>query len=1326
MTTNTSQHRTSPGSLLDAYPLSRLQAGMIYHAELEGDPSYYHDIYSLRVRGPWHEQAFRVALDGLVAAHDTLRTSFDLTRFSEPLQLVHGAIDVPIEVVDLRATERTAAEQVLADWRSAEIRRPFDLGRAPLFRVVVHVLRDDEFQFWWSFHHGIMDGWSLHSAVAELFAGYTAVRQGRSPELTAPKTRYRNYIALELEALEEPEHREFWLGQLAGAQPGTLPIPPRRTAGPDESTVDVRWEDVPADLLSRLNHLADELRVPVRTLLLAAHLRVTSGLLGRSDVITGVIANGRPETRDADRVKGLFLTTYPLRTQLTETSWAEFVKAVFDQENAVVPHRRFPLAAIVEDTGWSPFDIVFDFRRFRTYSALSANEDLAFDIGAYYEHTNYPMTSGFVMDPEGTSLRLQLRYDNRRFDTADTARIARSYLAVLTDLATRPDASVLARPPMADEDLRALAEAATGPTHRVAGSSLHAEVAAAAVASRTAVRAIDGDVTYAELLDIAARTAGFLRAQGVRPGEAVGVCMHRGRALIPTLLGVLWAGGNYVPLDPDYPMERLEYIARHSGARFVLHDRSAAGVAAGLSPAALPVEDAAAHPEPAEPTPVSGDDIAYTIYTSGSTGLPKGVQVRHASVLNLLRSLIATLEHDEEFTYLATTSVSFDIHVNEIFVPLILGATVLLAAREQISDGSALRSLIEAEPELVAQGPPAMWRLLLDAGWRPYGMSAVLCGGEAFPRDLAGRLTGDGVPVWNMYGPTETTVWSAVHHVHDGRRAVPIGRPLWNTTMWVLDDRMHPTLPGVPGELYLGGAGVARAYHDRPDLTADRFVPDPFAGAQQPGARLYRTGDLVRLAADGTFEFLERVDLQVKVRGYRIELEEIEARLGAHPDVSAAVAAAPLGRDGERVLAGYVVAGDGVDGTVLREWCAQTLPGYLVPEAWILLDALPTTPNGKIDRKSLPGLEAAGGVATGTTTAPATDTERKVAAIFGEVLELPGVGVDASFFDLGGHSLRALRVVLKIRDELGVDVGVAALIRASTVRRLAEVIDRSGSDRSGSGGGRHLAVPLNTEGNRPLFVFHPLGGHIFGYRPLAEMLDGVATVYGVRAGGMEAGEEPVESIGQLVDRYLEELRGVQPQGPYRLAGWCMGATVALETARRLRAEGEDVAFLGLVVANPFDPAPRQLLDNRTDLVLHAMGYNLDVDYAELAAIEDLERQVDFLFNSGRHSGALREDVASRDDALRLLRVYQANATAISSHAFEPFDGTAHVFVLPEEKPAPDDMGWSSILVGPTSRHDLPGRAETFLDADFVATLAGIIGAEITGDREPSAPTAGRP
>jgi amino acid adenylation domain-containing protein len=1322
MTNTHSARRTGPGAIQDAYPLSRLQAGMIYHAELENDASYYHDIYSLRVHGPWDKDAFLAAVRGLARAHDTLRTSFDLTKFSEPLQLVHVEVEPPLEVIDLRGHVGDL-ENTLEQWRRTEVATAINLGRAPLFRVAVHLISDGEFHFWWSFHHAIMDGWSLHSAVAELFSGYQAARLGQPSAFTAPRTRVRDFVALELDAIDDDEQRDFWAAELAGAEPTLLPLPVRREHAP-KGTVEVTWHQVPEPVLTGLSRLAERLRVPVRTVLLAAHLRVCGELLGRGDVITGVIGNGRPETADAEHVKGLFLNAYPLRVRLPASSWADFIRAVFARESAIVPNRRYPLAAMVEETGWSPFDIVFDFRQFRTYRTLNELEEFSFDVGAYYEHTNYPLTTGFVMGHDGSALRIQFRYDPRRLDDDDMARLGRAYLWVLDQIAADPAAAVTALPAQAPSDLAAAARNASGPAgKRSAVAGLYQQVEATADAGDVAVRAADGELSYAGLLETAGRIAGRLSTAGVRRGDPVGVCMSRGALLLPALLGILRLGANYLPLDPDYPLDRLHYIAEHSGATTVLYDRDAAEVARQLGLAALPVEDAAAHDGCAAPVPVTDADIAYTIYTSGSTGLPKGVQVPHGAVTNLLNSLIDVLGVRAGDVHLATTSISFDIHVNEMFVPLVTGGTVLLAARQQVADPAALRAMIEDEPGLLGQGPPAMWRMLLDAGWRPYGMAGVLCGGEALPRDLAGRLTADGVPIWNMYGPTETTVWSAVHPVTGDGLVVPIGRPLANETMWVLDQQMRPVFPGVPGELFIGGAGVAQAYHRRPDLTADRFVPDPFAGQERPGARLYRTGDIVRVGRDGVFEYLERVDLQVKVRGYRIELEEIEARINAHPQVSVAVAAAPAAPDGERVLAGYVVATEeGVGAAALRDWCSQVLPHYMMPQAWVFLDRLPTTPNGKVDRKALPALDAAGSLtpADPASGAPRSDTERALAGIWCDVLGLPSVSVHASFFELGGHSLRALRVVLKVRDELGYNLPVASMLQASTIARLAELIDKGRSETS-----HPLVLPLNAEGAPRLFLFHPLGGHVFGYEPLSRLLDGRVSVCAVRAAGMEPGESPLDSLTELVTSYLGQIRAVQPAGPYCLAGWCMGASLAVEIARRLRADGEEVAFLGLIVANPFDPAPRILLADSTALVAHMLGGGLDLDYETLAGLGDIDRQIEYVLRRGKSSGLLRDDVDGVEDARRLVDIYRANARAITARTLDKFDSDAHVFVLQTQDRYPADMGWSGILTGRIHLYDLPGETTDFLEPDRVGRLATILESQIARTGAPDG-SAGAP
>jgi amino acid adenylation domain-containing protein len=576
-----------------------------------------------------------------------------------------------------------------------------------------------------------------------------------------------------------------------------------------------------------------------------------------------------------------------------------------------------------------------------------------------------------------------------------------------------------------------------------------------AQASRTpeavAVASAGATLTYRALNERATALAHRLRALGVGPEVLVGLCLERTPDLLVGLLGILKAGGAYVPLDPHYPQERLAFMLGDSRAPVLVTQQSLLGRPPGHE--AEVVLLSADDPAPggvsaADPPGGAGpENLAYVIYTSGSTGRPKGVQVTHGALSNFLAAMRSLLGMTERDSLLAVTTLSFDIAALELYLPLTVGARVELAARDEAADGARLAARLERSAVNFLQATPASWRMLLDGGWRGDPSLTMLCGGEALPRDVADRLLPLGRALWNLYGPTETTVWSSAAKVEPGEGPVTIGRPILNTQTYVLDARLRPVPIGLTGELYIGGAGLARGYLGRPGLTGERFVPDPYGPA--PGARLYRTGDLARWRPDGTLECLGRVDHQVKIRGFRVEPGEVEAALVRHPAVSQAAVVARRDASGEDALVAFVVPapGSGADAgaAALRPWLAERLPEYMVPSAFVRLDALPLTPNGKVDRNALPDVsnDQGGGASGALSVPPRGPIEEDVARTWGELLGRDWVGVHDNFFDLGGHSLLATQVLTRLRDAFGVDVSLREFLDGPTVAGLARHVEQA-------------------------------------------------------------------------------------------------------------------------------------------------------------------------------------------------------------------------------------------------------------------------------------------
>jgi amino acid adenylation domain-containing protein len=680
----------------------------------------------------------------------------------------------------------------------------------------------------------------------------------------------------------------------------------------------------------------------------------------------------------------------------------------------------------------------------------------------------------------------------------------------------------------------------------------------------------DGELTYGRLNARANRLARHLRTLGVGPEVLVGICVERSVEMVVGLLATLKAGGAYVPLDPGFPPERLAYMLEDSAAPVLLtQQRLLAGLPAHRArpvciDRALDLPGSAGEGDlPCETGPAN---LAYVIYTSGSTGKPKGVQITHGSVVNFLHSLRREPGMTAADVVPAVTTLSFDIAVLEIFLPLVVGARAEIVSRQTASDGAALAALLARTGATVVQATPATWRLLLNAGWRGGAGVKILCGGEALPRPLADRLIATGGEVWNVYGPTETTVWSTVHRLTTTAGPVPIGRPIVNTQVYLLGPGLAPVAAGEAGELVIGGDGLARGYRHRPALTADKFIPDPFSA--EPGRRLYRTGDLARFLPDGTLECLGRIDHQVKIRGYRIELGEVESVLAQHPSVREAVVVAREDAPGEKRLVAYLVPGYDqiVTASGLRRFLKGKLPEYMVPSAFVKLTALPLTPNGKVNRLALPA-PAQRPELEREFVAPRDATEADLAVCWEEVLGVRPVGVKDSAFDLGMDSLRGVSLLTLIEKRTGKKLPPGSLFHAPTIEEMAALVRGRPATRSGAGtlpARWSSLVAIQPHGTKPpFFAVHGGAGTIFPFYELGQLLGPDQPFYGLQAQGLYGGARPHLRIEEMAAHYLKEMREVQPSGPYFLGGYCFGGIVAFEMAQRLVRQGEEVALLAL-------------------------------------------------------------------------------------------------------------------------------------------------------------------
>jgi amino acid adenylation domain-containing protein len=698
-----------------------------------------------------------------------------------------------------------------------------------------------------------------------------------------------------------------------------------------------------------------------------------------------------------------------------------------------------------------------------------------------------------------------------------------------------------------------------------AEACVHALIDAQAAASRDAValRAGDTTLTYGELAARSNQLARRLRARGIGRGALIGLCVERSANLVIAQIAVLKAGATYVPLDPAYPVNRLAYMADDAQLALLITESNLAGVLDWPRERSILLDSDAAHiaaeledrPTPDPRRDARPEDPAYVIYTSGSTGRPKGVKVQHRAVVNFLSSMARSPGMDALVRLVAVTTLSFDIAVLELLLPLSVGAQIVLADLSEITDARALRALIEATGVNMMQATPGTWRALIDAGWQGGSTFKALIGGEGLPADLATQLLNRTGELWNMYGPTETTVWSTCWRVDGVAAGISIGTPIANTQVHILDAQQRLCPIGLPGEIYIAGAGVALGYLHRDELTAERFVPDPLGRAA--GDRMYRTGDRGRWRQDGLLEHMGRLDFQVKVRGHRIELGEIESNLSTHPQVARTVVIVREDRPADMRLVAYVVARDHMpSGAELRAHLRETQPEYSLPQHFVQLDAIPFLPNGKIDRGALPPPADA---PDAVCEPPRTDVERAMAEIWQELLGLKRVSVTANFFDLGGHSMLAMHLVARVQQHFARKLPLVALVENGSIRQLCASIERVASSDS--------LVLLRPGGSRPaLFLVHDGLGETLLYRTLALRLNPAHPIYGIQPLSAEGHAMLHTRITDMAAHHAARIRSVQPHGPYLLGGLCAGGVIAFEIARQLQAQGERIGMVALLDA----------------------------------------------------------------------------------------------------------------------------------------------------------------
>ncbi|WP_199563741.1 MULTISPECIES: non-ribosomal peptide synthetase/MFS transporter [unclassified Streptomyces] len=1162
-------------------PLSFAQERLWFMEQFAPGTAAYNIPVVRRLRGPLDGDALRAALDAAVARHETLRSRYPATDDGRPLLVVDPPGPAALTLADADSADE--AER-LVDEASAV---PFDLERGPLLRALLIRLAPDDHVLLLVVHHSVSDGWSSEVLLGEVLRLYAAHAAGEPDPLPELPVQYGDFALWQRERLSgdrlaaEVAH---WARELSGVEPLELsfsrPRPPRQTfegAGHAFS--------VDRDLLDRLTALGRRHDATVHMVLLAAFQLLLARFSGQRDFAVGSPVAGRGEP-ELEALVGMFVNVIALPARLEgDPSFTELLSRTRETCLDAYAHQDLPFAQLVSelrvprDVSRPPvFQAVLAVQNYATQRDAAADGALSAEpFGVRASGTRFDLELFLQEWPDG--LHGSFNFNTDLFDPADIGRLADHLGRLLRSVAAAPDTrlSGLAGPTPDEADTEILRYNDTG-LDRPA-TTLTALVAEQIARTPNAVAvAVEGRaaLTYRQLDERADRIAARLAAEGVGPGGLVAICSERSPELVAGLLGILRTGAAYVPLEPGYPADRLAFLLADSDAPVLLTQRGLPtphGCTAQIMLLDDPVDPPRSRQRPAGPTP---DDPAYLIYTSGSTGRPKGVHNTHRAIANRIQWMQDTYRLEPDDAVLQKTPVGFDVSVWEFFWPLATGARIVLAKPGGQKDAGYLLDLIAGAGVTVAHFVPAMLAVFLaEEGVERCGtLRRVISSGEALPPDAARELTGrlPHCALANLYGPTEAAVDVSSWECAGPLETVPIGLPIDNTRLYVLDDALRPVPPGAPGELHIGGTPVALGYHRRPGLTAARFMPDPYG---PPGSRLYRTGDLARRLPDGTLQHLGRVDQQVKLRGLRIEPGETEAALRAQPGIADAAVLVREDRPGDRRLVGYVVPAAGADEpepTRLRTALKRMLPDHQVPAVVAVVPALPLTPNGKLDRRALPApqLRRAAGA-----TKPATEIERLLAGIWGEVLGVTEVGADEDFFDIGGHSLLATQVVARARGRLteagARPVSVMDLFTHRTVRDLAALAARDEHDDSPRPLLHRLTPPVSPAHRTRTFVCVPYGGGSpVVYQPVADALPSDTELWAVAVPGHDVGvtEESVP-FDELAERIAAEVRE-RTGGPVVVYGHCaVGTALAIAVSRLLEAAGHPLEAVYAGAQFPF-------------------------------------------------------------------------------------------------------------------------------------------------------------
>jgi amino acid adenylation domain-containing protein len=1289
-------------------PLSFAQQRLWFLDQLEPGNPLYNVPCAVRISGRLNVAALERSINEIIRRHEILRTRFTMSG-GQAVHVIAPTLTIPLPVTDLDRFPKAERESKAAQLAAEEARRSFNLGAGPVLRANLLRLFPQQHVLLLNIHHIASDETSREIVVRELVALYDAFSQGKPSPLPELKMQYADYAAWQRAWLQNgslEKELAHWRVRLQGA-PGVLELPADH-ARPAAQSFRGGNESIALDaaVASGLKALSQREGTTLFMTLLAAFKALLSRYTGQEDIVVGAPFTNR-QRAEVEGLIGFFVNTMPLRTDLSgDLTFRQLLQRVKTTALDAYDHRELPFEKLVEELrperhlSYNPlFQVLFAVQN----SASSIEEVAGIKLHLQDVDTGtakFDLTCTVI--PGEAGLTTSFEYNTDLFEATTIRRMIDSFHSILEAAAQNPELKIAELPLLSHKERQKVlvdwnATHSEFPHQKCVHQLIEAQAAAAPEA--IAVVHEGNKLTYRELNQRANQLARYLRKSGVGPDVPVGVCLENSLELTVAVLAVLKSGGACLPLDPAYPKERLQLMLEDSGAALLLTRE-------GLLPelasrhterlCLLSIGDFLAQESAENPEPVTApENLAYVIYTSGSTGKPKGVMLTHGGLVNYIFAAIKLYGLRASDRLLQFSSISFDIAIEEIFPTWAAGGALVLRSGNFSLAGSDFLRFARQQKLSVISVATAYWHELVHelaetGGSLPESLRLVIVGGEKAQiqaLETWRKVAGDRVRWINTYGPTETSVIASSYEPPASGplpSLLPIGRPISNVKIHILDRNLQPVPVGIPGEVHIGGPGVARGYLNHPELTAEKFIADPFSS--NPAARLYKTGDMARYLDDGEIEFVGRRDFQVKIRGFRVELGEIEAALLKHASIrEALVIAREEGLNNKR-LVGYVIAaaGSAPDTRELRKFLKHLLPEYMVPSDIVVLEEFPLTPNGKVDRKALPAPEPS--ASSGDHVAPTNFVEAQLVGMWEEILAKKPISVRDNFFDLGGHSLLAVRLMRRIEHSFKRKLPLTTLFEAPTIEQFAALLQQEQWKPS-----QASLVPIQPEGNRPpFFCIHGLGGTVLRFNALARFMGTDRPFYGVQAQGLEGDRAFHSSVEDMAAFYIKEIRAVQPEGPYNIGGYSLGGLIAFEMARQLQSDGQEVGVLALLDTYPGKPKSNKLL-LKTLLTL------------------PVKEQVDYALHRAKR---IRKGVKRRFEALFLPRPLKEvrKVFAAAEERFKPqvYFGSATWFRATEkglrgaDNPTDD---WSKWVTGGVEVHDIIGDHGSILKEPDVRLLA---------------------